>query len=84
MRLFNLRKELKQVFNNNNIDEADVDFIISEILGVKRTELALIEDISQEIESDIRFKANLRLDNVPVDRIFGKAYFYGLEFKVSD
>ena len=79
MRLFDLRKELKQVFNNNNIDEADVDFIISEILGVKRTELALIEDISQEIEIDIRSKASLRLDNIPVDSIFNKAYF-----KVSD
>ncbi|MFQ6752068.1 MAG: peptide chain release factor N(5)-glutamine methyltransferase [Clostridia bacterium] len=84
MRLFGLRKELKQVFNNNNIDEADADFIISEVLGVKRTELALIDNISEEIESEIRSKSEMRLNNVPVDSIFNKAYFYGLEFRVND
>lgn len=84
MKLFDLRKELKELFKNHDIEESDADFIVSEVLGVKRTELVLIDTVTNEQVEDIRNKANLRLDNVPVDSIFNKAYFYGLEFKVDD
>lgn len=84
MKLFELRKELKQLFKDHDIEESDADFIISEVLGVKRTELIMIDEVSNDQELDIRSKANLRLDDMPVDSIFNKAYFYGLEFKVDD
>lgn len=84
MKLLELRKELKTTFCQHNIEIVDADFIISEVLNVSRTELALIDEITDEQEKEIREKAELRLNNVPVEKIFNKAYFYGYEFKVDE
>ena len=84
MKLFDLRKELKNEFASSNIETEDVDFIISEVLGVKRTDLILIEEISSEQEKEIRKNCDLRKNNIPVDKIFKKAYFYGYEFIVNE
>jgi len=83
MKLLELRKQLKQEFKNRNIDVEDVDFIIAEVLNVKRTELVFVGEISNKQEIEIKQKANLRLSNMPVEKIFNKAYFYDLEFKVN-
>lgn len=84
MKLFDLRKELKGLLRDNDIDESDADFIVAEVLSTSRTELTFIKDINDVQESEIREKIALRLNNVPVDKIFKKAYFYGLEFSVDD
>lgn len=84
MRLIDLRKELKNLFSQHEIEIVDVDFICAEVLSVPKTELSLIDDIDSEKENIIRAKADERLNNVPVDKIFHKAYFYGYEFKVDD
>lgn len=84
MKLFNLRKELKDEFLQHSIDSVDVDFIIAEVLNVKHTELALIEEVDDKTEQVIREYSSMRLQNIPVDKIFKKAYFYGLEFRVDD
>ena len=84
MKLIELRKELKTEFSQQNIEIVDVDFIAAEVLGVSRTELVLIDEINNEQEQTIREKAKLRLNNVPVEKIFKKAYFYGYEFKVDE
>ncbi len=83
MKLLELRKNLKQEFVQLDLDAVDVDFIISEVLNVKRTDLILIDEISESQHSEIMSKVELRKQNVPVEKIFGKAYFYGLEFKVN-
>ena len=84
MKLFDLRKELKETFKAKEIDVEDVDFIISEVLCVPRTELILIDEINEETTSKIVEKATMRLNNIPVDKIFKKSYFYGLELKVNN
>lgn len=84
MKLFEIRKELKNEFASYNIEIEDVDFIIAEVLNVKRTDLVLIDEISTVQEKEIREKCELRKNNVPVDMIFNKAYFYGLTFKVNE
>lgn len=84
MKLLDLRKELKMQFSQHNIEIVDVDFIISEVLGVSRTELVLVDDVSDEQEKIIKEKASLRLNNVPVEKIFHKAYFYGYKFMVDE
>ena len=84
MKLLDLRKELKATFNANNIDESDVDFIASEVLKVPRTELVLIDSIEDGVAQIIVEKATERLNNVPVEKIFKRAYFYGLTFKVDE
>lgn len=84
MKLFEIRKQIKNQFLGNDIDAEDADFIVSEVLGVKRTELILIDEITEEQKREIEEKVQLRLNNMPVDKIFKKAYFYGLEFKVDE
>lgn len=84
MKLFEIRKELKNEFASNEIDVEDVDYIIAQVLGIKRTELTLVDEISAEQLIEIREKCDMRKNNVPVDKIFKKAYFYGLEFKVDE
>lgn len=84
MKLIELRKEIKNKFSLNNIDEVDADFIIAEVLNVKRTDLTLIDEINESQETAICELVELRLKNIPVDKIFQKSYFYGLEFKVTD
>ena len=84
MKLFELRKKLKNEFASLNIEIEDVDFIISEVLNIKRTEITLIDEIEDIKEKEIIEKCKLRKNNVPVDKIFKKAYFYGLEFKVDE
>ena len=84
MKLLDLRKELKTKFSQHSIEIVDVDFIISEVLNTSRTELVLIDEVDAEQEKVIREKAELRLNNVPVEKIFNKAYFFGMEFKVDE
>ena len=84
MKLLELRKELKNVFSQQEIDVVDVDFIISEVLSVPRTELVLIDEITNDQEKDIREKCDARLNSMPVEKIFQKSYFYGYEFKVDE
>ena len=84
MKLLNLRKEIKSNFKEKNIPETDADFIIAEVLDVSRTELVLIEEITEHQVELINEKIQLRLQNMPIEKIFKKAYFYGLEFKVDE
>lgn len=84
MKLKDVRKSLKTEFKNNNIDSVDADFIIAEVLNVSHTELNLIDEISDSQFQSIQDFAKERLQGKPIDKIFKKKYFYGLEFAVDE
>ena len=84
MKLFELRKQLKTVASQLDIDQVDVDFIVSNVLNVKRTELALVDTITEAQKKQILSAFEKRKQNIPVDNIFQKANFFGYEFKVDD
>ncbi len=84
MKLIELRKELKNKFASLDIEIEDVDFIIAEALNVKRTDLVLIDNVTSEQETEIRKFCEMRKQNIPVTKIFQKAYFYSLEFMVNE
>lgn len=84
MKLNDVRKSLKTEFENNNIDSIDADFIIAEVLNVSHTELNLIDEISNSQFQSIQDFAKERLQGKPIDKIFKKRYFYGLEFVVDE
>lgn len=84
MKLIDLRNELKRVYNQHGKDGADIDFIVSELLGVSRTELPLIKEITSRQGKEIRHYAKKRMNSeIPIDKLFKKSYFYGLEFFVD-
>lgn len=84
MKLLDIRKQAKQKLTDGNVDSNDADFIIAEVLNVSRTELVLIDHITEEQMEIINQAITMRLNNMPIEKIFKKAYFYGLEFKVDD
>ena len=47
MKLLELRREIKAQLAENQIETEDADFIVSEVLGVKRTELVLIDEVNE-------------------------------------
>ena len=83
MKLLNLRNKIKQEFKLNGIDVCDADFIIAGCLGVNRTELALIDEVSTKTAKQILKLSKQRLKHKPVDMLFKETYFYGLKFKVN-
>ena len=84
MNLKELRIKLKKEFAESAIETTDVDFIIAEVLEIKRNDVIFVEEISDCEADKIIEYSKLRLRNVPVDKIFKKAYFYGLEFYVDE
>lgn len=81
--LFNLRKAIKQKFKSEHINCEDADFIIAEILNIKRTELTLIDYVTKKELKKINICCKQRLKHKPVDKIFKKAYFCGYSFYVN-
>ena len=50
----NLREKLEKLFQTAGIDDyADIDWIMCEILGKRRSELAFVREISAEDEAKI-------------------------------
>lgn len=84
MKLIDLRKRAKEELCSLGIEEADADFVIAETLNCRTTELPLINEISREQAAAIETNLNKRKAKMPVDKIFGRAYFYGLEFKIDN
>ncbi len=84
MNLLNLRKQAKQQFKELGIDTEDADFIIAETLNVPRTELPLINELTPKQTKQILKHINERKNKKPVSKIFKRAYFYGLKFKINN
>lgn len=84
MKLLDLRRQIKADFKQLNIDETDADFIISEVLNVPKTEIVFVKDVSLTDCEEILRCVEKRKCNVPVNKIFGRAYFYGLKFKINN
>ncbi len=84
MKYIELRKQIEKLFDAENIDDyADIDWIMVEILGVKRSMLAFYGEISLENEKRIMSVVEKRLKHIPLAYIFGKTNFYGYDFKVN-
>lgn len=84
MELKILRKSLKEEFVRHDIDTNDVDYILSEILNLPVTELMFVDNVSNEDIVKIEDAVSKRLNFMPVNKIFNKAYFYGSEFYIDD
>ena len=84
MNYFELKKRYEKLFNKNNIEEmADIDWIMVEITGKKRSMLPFHSFSAQELEF-IETAMNKRLKHIPVGYIFGKTEFFGRNFYVDE
>lgn len=84
MNYFELKNNFIKLFEQENIEEkSDIDWIMVEITGKKRSMLKFHEFSSKELD-EINFAINKRLKHIPFGYIFNKAYFFGREFYVSN
>ena len=79
-----VRKICKNRLKIAGIDEREADYILSHELNMPITEIPLSnEDVSKRKYKRVIKKINERCCHKPITKIFGKAYFCGLEFIVS-
>ena len=80
-----LKNQLIELFNANGLsdDISDIDWIMVEVLGISRSALSFVGEISEENYNKIMSAINQRLKHVPIAYIFGKTNFYGYDFKVN-
>lgn len=78
-----LRKQLKTIFSQHNIDIVDADYIISYCLGVGVTELFFQKSITKKQLKQINKMVKIRLKGKPINKIIKRAYFYNLEFEID-
>ena len=84
MRYFDLKKKIQKLFEEKGIDElSDIDWIMVEVLKVKRSFLPFVNDISASQEQEIMQAVSKRLEHIPIAYIFGKTEFFGREFQVD-
>lgn len=84
MNFWQLKQEYEKEFEKAGIFEtADIDWIVCEIMGKKRSELALIKEFSEIELFQIKNAIALRLKHIPIGYIFGKTNFFGYDLKVT-
>jgi release factor glutamine methyltransferase len=54
------------------------------VLNLKRNELIFVNEVSEIQSKQIEKYAQERMKHIPIDKLFNKAYFYGLEFYVDE
>ncbi len=85
MKYFELKQKIEELFNKNGIDEfSDIDWIMVEVLKVKRSYLPFVSDINKEEQEQIMKFANERAKHIPLAYILKKAEFFGYEFEVNE
>lgn len=80
----NLREKVLSYLSRVDESEAKADWIFTEILGVKRSELTNIKTVTMEQNNKILSIAKRVANGEPLQYVCEKAYFYGRAFYVDE
>lgn len=83
MKIFEIKKVIYSILDKFDIEHIDGDYIICEVLDCKLGELRFIQDVSKKQFKSMLHATKKRAKGIPVQKIFNKAYFYGLSFFVD-
>lgn len=72
-----------KLIENNINDFMEAQWLVCGVLGKKPTELLFVGSVSKSQEQAIKSVLERRIKGEPLDKIFGKKDFYGMEFKVD-
>ena len=81
--LFEYKKEVMERFKESGIDLDEINILFCESLNCSKTDLLLKSNISLSEKSKIDRAVRKRLLGEPIQKIFNRAYFYGLVFYVN-
>lgn len=85
MNYFELKKTLVKQFEEAGISEtADIDWIMVEVTGKKRSMLPFYGEFSEGKLAKISDAVSKRINHIPLGLIFGKSSFYGRDFAVTN
>ena len=76
--------ENKQRLKNAGIDDiSELEFLMCEVLNVKRGKLRLITKIKETQKKQIEDAVKRRIEGEPITKIFGRTNFFGYDFIVT-
>ncbi len=77
--------ELKEyLLSSFAIDESDIDWIICEVMSIKRSQVAMSIMVDEECQKQCINLASKRMKGRPLAYILGKSNFYGRDFIVRE
>ena len=76
----NVKQQLKSA---GILDESEADFLICEVLNIKRSQLLLTTKITKKDAQEIEKCVQRRIKGEPITKIFGRTEFYGYNFIVT-
>lgn len=84
MEFLKYKKGIEKIFDEHNIDKAEVNILFCEALNISRVDLLKLTDISQSSAKKIYKFVEKRVHGMPIQKIFNKAYFFEYEFFVNN
>lgn len=76
-------KVKQQLKSAGILDESEADFLICEVLNIKRSQLLLTTKITNKQKQEIDKCVERRIKGEPITKIFGRTEFYGYKFIVT-
>lgn len=76
-------KVKQQLKSAGILDESEADFLICEVLNIKRSQLLLTTKITTKQQQEIEKCTQRRIKGEPITKIFGRTEFYGYNFIVT-
>lgn len=76
--------ETKNILASHDIDDpSEAEWLIATVLEKNRTEMRLVTTVTPAQLQKIRDAINLRIEHMPLSKIFGWTEFYGMRFVVD-
>ena len=79
-----LLEKVKAIVNKKGENDADAEWIVSIVLGVKRSEIGDLTAVTREQSERALEIAKKRAEGVPLWYIIGETEFYGYKIKVNE
>lgn len=78
------KKKLIELFKKNNIDLQEVNILFCEVLNCTKAELMTKTDLSVAEQKKLNYAVKKRLEGMPIQKIFRRAYFYDLVLYINN
>lgn len=78
------KKNLIELFKKNNIDLQEVNILFCEVLNCTKADLMTKTDLSVAEQKKLNYAVKKRLEGMPIQKIFRRAYFYDLVLYINN